>query len=105
MPFSKGDPNINRNGRPKKGYALRDFLRERLEIQDVQYGYDKIKRKEALIERLISQALSGQEWAVKMIFNYVEGRPTQIIEQDIVTRELPKVEFTTEEIEDDEEED
>jgi hypothetical protein len=75
-PFEKGDPRINRKGRPKKGAALTDILNNKL---DMVHKTGKIKR-EAIAEKLIEAALNGDLAALKYVFDRVDGRPKESIE-------------------------
>ncbi|GMO64025.1 MAG: hypothetical protein Ta2A_11530 [Treponemataceae bacterium] len=65
--FKKGDPRINRNGRPPKGTSLAETLRERV---------DHIK----LADSLLSLAYDGDVAALKAVYDRIEGRPHESIE-------------------------
>jgi hypothetical protein len=75
-PFTKGDPRINRKGRPKKGTALTDILNYKL---DQKTGDGKFRR-EVVAEKLIELAEGGDVAAIKYIMDRVDGRPTESIE-------------------------
>jgi hypothetical protein len=73
-PFKKGDSRINRNGRPKKGQSLTDIL---------NYKLDETKagklRREAVAEKLIDLAESGDITAIRYIMDRVDGRPKETV--------------------------
>ena len=96
MPFKKGDPRINRLGRPKKGETISDLLLNQLNIKDVSNGYEKIQRKEAILERLIQLALKGDLNAIKYIVDRIDGTPTQKVEADVVNYKPAEIHFTDE---------
>jgi hypothetical protein len=78
--FKKGDPLINRGGRPKKGETLTDILRSLGEIKDVGTADGKMARKQALGERLWKMAIEGDIVAIKYIFDRVDGPPKMELE-------------------------
>ena len=68
---------INKNGRPPKGTAISDIMREYLDgIED-----DKT-RKEILVEKIFNLAKSGDLAAIKQIIDRLEGTPTNKHEID-----------------------
>lgn len=71
--FALNPENINRNGRPKKGLTLTDIAKEILE-EELPSG---MTRKEALMRKISTLAYEGNETMIKMIWNYVDGMPTQ----------------------------
>lgn len=78
MPFKKGDPNINRKGRPKKGESLPDLMEA---ILAEQAGGTEMDKKEALCRRLIQLASEGESWAMKEVFDRTYGKPKQVVDQ------------------------
>lgn len=57
-PFVKGDPRINLRGRPKKGTALADIMRELGDAKDATLSDGtKVERKRALAERIWREAI------------------------------------------------
>jgi hypothetical protein len=81
-PFKPDDPRINRKGRPKKGNALTDILREMADT----YLDDKVAMKDALSKKLWDMAIDGDITAIKYIFDRIDGAPiatTKIIEEEI----------------------
>ena len=77
MPFVKGDPNINRKGRPKKGHTFTDALRDAVDKQE-------------LAAVLVEMALQKKDIAaLKYIYDRIDGTPTQTINQTVMN--LPEV--------------
>jgi hypothetical protein len=67
--------SANPNGRPKKGQAVTDLLRETAD-------------KQALVDKLIELALDkGDIQALKYAIDRMDGKPTEIIQ----TQQLPDV--------------
>jgi len=73
MPFVKGDPLINRKGRPTKGTSMTEILREVMNERSVGFNNKKISGKEALARKMLSTALSGDVPASKYIFDRMDG--------------------------------
>jgi hypothetical protein len=67
MPFVKGDPRINRNGRPKKAQALAEYFRGHPKCEDIK-------------QMIIDRAALGEELFVKMFMEYGFGKPVSSIE-------------------------
>lgn len=89
MPFSKGDPRINRKGRPKKGSAIAEILREILEEQpviDPKTKELKLKKskspdmKRVFAESLVIRAIRSNA-AARILLHYVDGLPVQTVRQ------------------------
>jgi len=78
MPFTRDDPNINRSGRPPKADSLSHILWEYM--AEVEKGKD---RKSTLIQKIYSQAVKGDRYSQRLIFEYIDGKPTQEIRQEI----------------------
>lgn len=75
--FQKGDPRINRAGRPKQLPALKEMLDEVLG--------DKVKgitAAQAILMRLRAEATKGNMRAIEILFGYAYGRPKQQIDLD-----------------------
>lgn len=108
MPFKKGDPRINRNGRPKNGTSYSDILRKYLEKEEYPTGIDEqpVKRKELIAEALTKEAMMGNLTAIKMIYDRLEGLPTQTTETSLTVQRPEIIELTSdpEEIEEYEQE-
>lgn len=78
VPFTKGDPRINREGRPKgSGISITTEIKKKLE--EVPEG-QKATYLELLINRIFKQAIQdGDQQMIKNIWNYVDGLPKQNI--------------------------
>lgn len=72
MKFQKGRSG-NPAGRPKKGQALTELLREKLE----ETPGGTLTRKEKIVEKLIKLAEGGNLLAAKYIFDRIDGRPIE----------------------------
>jgi len=79
MPFAKNDPNINRDGRPKKGITITDIMQEYLK-GDYAVGEKKIKRIQLFVAKAFNMAMKGDVGAIRLIWNYVDGMPVQKLE-------------------------
>jgi hypothetical protein len=67
--FQDNPQNINRNGRPPKGYSISDMFKSMLsERPDVKNG---------LADAILEKALKGDVTAQKLIWNYMDGMPQQ----------------------------
>jgi len=76
MSFVKGDPRINRKGRPRKGQTLTDILSSKLDTA-TQGG--KLRR-ETVLEKLISMAENGDIAAIRYVVDRIDGKPREIVE-------------------------
>jgi len=79
-PFVKGDPRINRNGRPKKGHTLTEFAKtffEGFTTRDPNTGriIKQTERKKQFIEAVYDKAVRGDMSAAKLLWNYLDGLP------------------------------
>lgn len=78
MPFKKGDPNINRNGRPQGGVSIVDALRRRLEEIEPQ---EKRMYLDIFVDKIISKSLTeGDVAMMKDVINRIDGMPLQSIQ-------------------------
>lgn len=82
--FEKGESG-NPNGRPKGTKNLSTILREMLE-EDIDVVVDGVKSKkqfqEVIIRKLLKKAHDGDIRAIMEIFDRVDGRPKQQIDQN-----------------------
>lgn len=73
MPFTKDDPNINREGRPAGVKNFTTKVKEALEkiAEGKEYTYE-----EALVKSILKGAIvDGKESSQKLIWNYLDGLP------------------------------
>lgn len=69
--FHTNPERINRAGRPPKGHAITDVIREMMEATP------DIKRE--LAQKILELAMGGDIAALKLLWNYLEGMPRQTI--------------------------
>ena len=69
QPGQSGNPA----GRPKKGLALTDVLRQHMDASDEGYT---VPRKQRLAEKLYELAMTGNVSAIEYIGNRLDGKPT-----------------------------
>lgn len=72
MPFSKGDPNINRSGRPPIGDSWADLIKKAGELIDPM---TKKQFKVLVVEQLYLKASRGDISAIREIFDRTDGKP------------------------------
>lgn len=71
--FVKGDPRINRKGRPKEAWTMRGLIIEALEEED-ETG---TPHKKSIARKLANLAKSGDIVAIKEVNNRIDGMPQQ----------------------------
>lgn len=84
MPFTKDDPNINREGRPPGTKNFTTKVREALEkiAEGKEYTYE-----EAFVKSILKKAIVDQDPTImRLIWNYLDGMPLQKQETDITTK-------------------
>ena len=82
MVFTKGDPDINREGRPKgSGLSITTEIRRKLlELPENQ----RKSYLELLVDRIMKQAIvDGDTRLIDRIWAYIDGMPKQSIEHGI----------------------
>jgi uncharacterized protein YehS (DUF1456 family) len=75
MPFTKGDPNINTQGRPVGSKNFTTKVRAALEkiAEGKDYTYE-----EAFVKSILKKAIvDGDASTQRMIWNYLDGLPVQ----------------------------
>ena len=87
--FDKNPQNGNLKGRPKKGESLTDILKEVGEVKDIETKGGKIDKRKALALKLWQKALKGDYYAIKYIFDRIDGTPKQTIETAITQIDNP----------------
>ncbi|GAG14152.1 unnamed protein product [marine sediment metagenome] len=66
----------NPNGRPPNAKCLTDLLRRKLAAKDP----DGKPKMDVITDKVIALALTGERWAVELIYDRLEGRPPQALE-------------------------
>ena len=81
-PFTKGDPRINRNGRPKTVPGLEKLL---IEVLGAEVG--KKSKVQRILEKLADLAIKGDVRAAELLLNRCYGKPVETIKAtaDITT--------------------
>lgn len=67
--FAAHPENINRNGRPPKGHSITETIRAMMD--------ERPEIKKALAAKVLQMASEGDITAMKTIWNYLDGMPTQ----------------------------
>ena len=90
-PWKPGDPSPNPSGRPKGAVSLVSLMRK-IAIAEARrtdeakksireaYGEDvaeKITNGHLYIAKVHEAAMNGEEWAIKIYLNYLDGMPIQ----------------------------
>jgi len=82
-PFVAPGQVINPAGRPKKGESLTDILRTRLDEEIKTRTGSKIQIKKALVEKKLESALAGNQKSIEWIFDRVDGKAVQPVENTL----------------------
>ena len=69
----------NPSGRPAGKLSLRSLLREKLAEASEDLDAQGKTNAQYIVERLISQATHGNAQAMRLLWDYVEGPPTQSV--------------------------
>ena len=97
MVFTKEDPDINREGRPVGAKGFTTKVREALmKIADGKdYTYE-----EALVKQVLKKAIvDGNTKMITLIWNYLEGKPSQSIDMTSLGKSInPYKELSDEEL-------
>jgi hypothetical protein len=94
--YAKGHPPSS-PGRPRKGDALTDIMREYLDgCVDNKDGITRRKRGEIIVQAIYQAALKGNSAAQKLIWEHLDGKPMQKIQ---VSGQEIKIEVAPEEVE------
>ena len=67
--FNKNPQNINKNGRPPKGYSITETIKAMMD--------EKPEIKRELGAKVIEMAKKGDITAIKLVWAYLEGMPTE----------------------------
>lgn len=73
--FKQGD---ERAGRPKGSYSLKTIIKKLLQDEKIELKDGRsILAGEALMRKVLKEALEGDSQSLKLIWNYIDGMPTQ----------------------------
>lgn len=78
--FDVNPQNINRNGRPPKGYSITEWFREMLSSNP--------EVKEELGNAILEKARKGDVAAQKLVWNYIDGMPQQKVDVTTLGKEI-----------------
>ena len=67
--FQDNPQNINKNGRPKKGYSITDWFKKMLKAEP--------KIRDAIGRSILNKALTGDAAAQRLVWHYMDGMPKQ----------------------------
>jgi hypothetical protein len=79
--FSERPDDINRDGRPKNEESPTYWLRKFLSEVDPRSNEGK-KRIQQVAEKLATEAYKGNSWAMKEIFDRLDGKAPQTIKHE-----------------------
>lgn len=75
--FKKGDPRINKKGRPKKGESIAEKFRDAMAERFTEEGYSKL---DSIIDAVIKKALQGNLDAIEFCIARGYGKMIDRIE-------------------------
>lgn len=79
IPFAKGDPRINRGGRPKKKHVSDAMLAElKRKPPNEQRTYAQL-----IAATAVKEAMHGDSTWGRIVLEYTEGKPVQPVEIDL----------------------
>lgn len=79
--FKTNPQNINKMGRPKKGYSITEMFQEMFT--------NNPERKVELGEAIYKKAKQGDPTALKLVWNYMDGTPVNNIDVKSDGKVLP----------------
>jgi hypothetical protein len=89
--FNVHPENINKKGRPPRGWAWSDLIEEAVnELLTTKDGLT-IEAKKAIIKKLIYMAIDGDINAIKEIINRMDGMPNATLQTDITSGGKPVI--------------
>lgn len=83
--FKKGDPRINRKGRPKTGQSIAEKFRDALAEVKAEGNPDYTKL-DALIDKVIQKALAGDQQSIEYCLARGYGKLIDRIESNVVNK-------------------
>ena len=75
--FQLHPENINRNGRPKRGWAWNELIEDAVNESLKNEEGNEIEIKKLVVKRLVKMAAEGDIQAIKEIMNRMDGMPVQ----------------------------
>lgn len=110
VPFKKGDPNINRNGRPRKfilelkeqGYKLSEVTdtievlisMTEGELKDIQENPNSTVLEKVVTSAILKSIQRGDLISIETLLNRAYGKPKEKIEQEVkITNHTIKLKF------------
>lgn len=110
VPFKKGDPNINRNGRPRKfilelkeqGYKLSEVTdtievlisMTENELRDIQENPNSTVLEKVVTSAILKSIQRGDLISIETLLNRAYGKPKEKIEQEVkITNHTIKLKF------------
>jgi len=80
-PFKKGDPRINRKGRPEGCKSLTTLVREALAKIATSKDGEDISYEKLLVKRILNKAIEhGDNRMIELVWSYMDGKPRQALE-------------------------
>lgn len=87
-PFTKDDPRINREGRPKGSYSIVELIKKKL--QEIPEGKDKTYG-EYFVEQIMKKSvIEGDVSMMKDVINRVDGMPKQSVDHTTNGKDIPQ---------------
>ena len=78
-----GEKGKNQDGRPPKGFAISDMMKERMGdwvVDNVNGKNVRMRRNEKIARRITDLAETGSEKHLRILLDYTEGKPVQKVE-------------------------
>lgn len=81
--FQLHPENINRNGRPKRGWAWNELIEDAVNETAKNAEGKELAIKQIVVKRLVKMAAEGDMTAIREIINRMDGMPVQPNESDV----------------------
>jgi hypothetical protein len=75
--FASHPENINRNGRPKRGWAWNELIEDAVNETVKNTAGEELEVKKLVVKRLVKMASEGDLQAIREIINRMDGMPVQ----------------------------